>query len=489
MTWGGEYGATSTKVVELIMASGLEPPTNIATALFYGVKSDTMNLAREASAADVAAYLYLFPRADNRLLAEIEHPQVPLDYFRVFNKAITRGRIYGTMIVSDLGEVYTPDLCAEVADRLLQVEGVNHALVAGWYEEALFLSLRTRSRAKNAGRILHSLVTKHTRGTAGGHGPMAGARIPMEGRSQRSRADTRRKIVQKVVTAFGQDFKRYSRMVNPRRRRPLHGPAAPQGGGGGEEAEAREERQGGLPAPRQAPRPAQGAPASARGPARVRRVYLDYNATAPVRPEVRRAVEPLLFGEPDAPDAGLARGAGNASSVHWAGQAARKALEGARAELAARYQRHPSEVIFTSGGTEADNLALVGGPDPPGGDPAPPGPVRGGAPRGPGRRRRPGPARGGGGGGPGGWRGGPGPGRAGRRPGHPHHAGQRDGGEQRDRGDPPGGRGGGPGPGRGGLGPRGRGPGRRPPPAGRRPRPHHPLRPQARRAQGRGGRS
>lgn len=213
---GGEYGATSTKVVELIMASGLEPPTNIATALFYGVKSDTLNLARDASPADIAAYLYLFPRADNRLLSEIENPQVPLDYFRVFNKAIMRGKIYGTMIVSDLGEVYTPDLCAEVADRLLAIEGVNHALAVGWYEEALFLSLRTRSRAKNAGKILHSLVTKHTDGTAGGHGPMAGARIPVEGRTQRSRADIRRKIVHKVVTAFGQDYRHFQRMVGPK---------------------------------------------------------------------------------------------------------------------------------------------------------------------------------------------------------------------------------------------------------------------------------
>lgn len=213
---GGEYGATSTKVVELIMASGLEPPTNIATALFYGVKSDTMNLARDASPADVAAYLYLFPRADNRLLSEIEHPQVPIDYFRVLNKAILRGKIYGTMIVSDLGEVYTPDLCAELADRLLQVEGVNHALAVAWYEEALFLSLRTRSRAKNAGKILHSLVSKHTDGTAGGHGPMAGARIPVEGRSQRSRADIRRKIVHMVVTAFGQDYRHFQRIISPK---------------------------------------------------------------------------------------------------------------------------------------------------------------------------------------------------------------------------------------------------------------------------------
>lgn len=211
---GGKYGATSTKVTELIMASGLTPPTDVATALFYGVKSDTMNLARDASEADVTAYLYLFPLADNILLSEIENPQVPLDYFKVFNKAIMRGKIYGNMIVSDLGEVYTPDLCAEVADRLLAVEGVRHALAVGWYEEALFLSLRTRSRNKNAGKILHGIVTNANVGTAGGHGPMAGARIPVEGRSQRARADLRRKIVNAVVQAFGQDYRRFQRIVS-----------------------------------------------------------------------------------------------------------------------------------------------------------------------------------------------------------------------------------------------------------------------------------
>ncbi|MGF1510537.1 MAG: bifunctional oligoribonuclease/PAP phosphatase NrnA [Myxococcota bacterium] len=211
---GGEYGATSTKVVELVMASGLTPPSNIATALFYGVKSDTMNLARDASDADVAAYLYLFPLADTRLLAEIENPQVPIDYFRVFNKAILQAKIYGSMVVSDLGEVYTPDLCAEVADRLLQIEDIKHALALGWYQESMFLSLRTRSRNRNAGKILHGIVNGGGFGTAGGHGPMAGARIPMETRSQRSRSDVRRKVVGQVVQAFGQDFKHFVRIVS-----------------------------------------------------------------------------------------------------------------------------------------------------------------------------------------------------------------------------------------------------------------------------------
>jgi len=81
------------------------------------------------------------------------------------------------------------------------------------------------------------------------------------------------------------------------------------------------------------------------------RVYLDYNATAPVRPEVRAAVEPLLFGEATF---------GNPSSVHWAGQAARKELERARARLAEHLDRRTADVVFTSGGSEADNLALLG---------------------------------------------------------------------------------------------------------------------------------
>lgn len=84
------------------------------------------------------------------------------------------------------------------------------------------------------------------------------------------------------------------------------------------------------------------------------RVYLDHNATSPVRPEVRTAVAELMFAGPGSDLFG------NASSVHWAGQAARRRLEAARAELAAAFSRRPAEVIFTSGGTEADNLALFG---------------------------------------------------------------------------------------------------------------------------------
>ncbi len=81
----------------------------------------------------------------------------------------------------------------------------------------------------------------------------------------------------------------------------------------------------------------------------MRRVYLDNNATTPVLPEVLEAMRPY-FGEHF----------GNASSIHHHGQETRAAVERARESVAALLVCRPAEVVFTSGGTEADNLAIFG---------------------------------------------------------------------------------------------------------------------------------
>jgi len=80
------------------------------------------------------------------------------------------------------------------------------------------------------------------------------------------------------------------------------------------------------------------------------RIYLDHNASTAVRPEVLEAMLPY-FGEHF----------GNASSAHAFGQEAKGAIEDARAQVAALLHASPGEIIFTSGGTEADNLGVIGG--------------------------------------------------------------------------------------------------------------------------------
>jgi len=81
----------------------------------------------------------------------------------------------------------------------------------------------------------------------------------------------------------------------------------------------------------------------------MKRVYLDHNATTPMRPEVRAHLSEAL-----------ARDAGNPSSVHASGRASRALLDQARERVAAALGVHEDEVVFTSGGTESDNLAILG---------------------------------------------------------------------------------------------------------------------------------
>jgi cysteine desulfurase len=81
----------------------------------------------------------------------------------------------------------------------------------------------------------------------------------------------------------------------------------------------------------------------------MRRVYLDNNATSPLLPEVFAAMQPYFLEK-----------FGNASSIHQQGQQARSAVEQAREHVAELINCRPAEIVFTSGGTEGDNLALFG---------------------------------------------------------------------------------------------------------------------------------
>jgi cysteine desulfurase NifS len=78
-------------------------------------------------------------------------------------------------------------------------------------------------------------------------------------------------------------------------------------------------------------------------------IYLDYNATTPIDPEVIEVMRPYLYEH-----------FGNPSSSHWYGIQAKKAVEKAREQVADLLGCHPDEIIFTSGGSEANNLAIKG---------------------------------------------------------------------------------------------------------------------------------
>jgi nanoRNase/pAp phosphatase (c-di-AMP/oligoRNAs hydrolase) len=198
---GRDTGATCSILVDYLRAARLQLPAQVATALFYGIKADTRDLGRQTYQVDVDSYLWLFPQVDKVALSQIEHPVLPPEYFKLYDQAIQRARVHENAVEVDLGEVYSPDMVAEVAERMLSLEGMKWSLAYGRYKDQLFLSIRTNDRRMNAGRLIRQ-ICEDLGGSSGGHGSMAGARLPLpDGPAQRSRLE--RALVRRFLSEFG----------------------------------------------------------------------------------------------------------------------------------------------------------------------------------------------------------------------------------------------------------------------------------------------
>ncbi len=192
-----EYGATSTILYYYLKAAGIDLPTKLATALMIGIKSDTRELEREASEADLAAYLEIYARADLTLMSRIEKPRIPQRIFVAYHKALEQSRLFDDAILTDLGDMDNPDMAAELADFFIPLDRADAALVLGRHKGRLYLSLRTRGDHSDAGALISKIVGDL--GTAGGHGRMAGGQIPLKD----APADIAERIRERFLEALG----------------------------------------------------------------------------------------------------------------------------------------------------------------------------------------------------------------------------------------------------------------------------------------------
>jgi len=172
------YGATATILYQYLDSAGLEIQPPLATALVYGIRSDTQDLGRETTRADIEAFLALYPRANPRALGRIVAAPLPRDYFSRLRAVLDNAVVYGNRIVSSLQPLETPEMVAESADLLLRVEGVTWALCFGLIGNWLHLSLRTSDREPAAGAVARQLAGR--RGFGGGHQALAAAQIPLK---------------------------------------------------------------------------------------------------------------------------------------------------------------------------------------------------------------------------------------------------------------------------------------------------------------------
>jgi nanoRNase/pAp phosphatase (c-di-AMP/oligoRNAs hydrolase) len=193
-----EYGATSTMIYTLMRHYGVEPDVRTATALFCGVRYDTNNLLRGATEFDERAFVELEALADRRIIGAIDQPDLSREYFRQMQAAMSACQDYGSLLLTLLPEVQSPESVAEVADWFLRLEGQQWSLAGGACDGRYQISLRCDMEDADAYPALRFIIGSE--GSCGGHGRMAGGQISL---TDRDVDEVRELVRRRAVELFG----------------------------------------------------------------------------------------------------------------------------------------------------------------------------------------------------------------------------------------------------------------------------------------------
>lgn len=172
-----QYGATSTILTEYLEACEADISQRLATALLYGIKSDTLMLNRETGPADLRAFMALYPLTNYNVLRRIERPELPLSFARFLVRVLPRLRKQMGLLTLHVGAVDREDIIPQLADFCLQFENTEWVAVAGKWHDELIISVRNPGYVRSAGDVVRKLF--NSVGRAGGHRTMAKARVPL----------------------------------------------------------------------------------------------------------------------------------------------------------------------------------------------------------------------------------------------------------------------------------------------------------------------
>lgn len=172
-----DIGSTSTIMVEYFRQLGITPDESLATALLYGIQTDTDQFTRGVSDVDFTAAAFLSEHADERALTRIDSPAVSSSVLDTMATAIEDREVRGSALASCVGELSDRDALSQAADELLNMEAIETVIVFGYTDETIYVSGRTRGSTVDLGETLRDALGQI--GSAGGHAKMAGAQVPM----------------------------------------------------------------------------------------------------------------------------------------------------------------------------------------------------------------------------------------------------------------------------------------------------------------------
>jgi len=195
-----EYGATATMLTEYLRAVERGIGQTIATALLYGIRTDTDELRRGVTAADVAAYAFLQERADPGLLRRFERPAYTPAAARTLGRGMERVRIVEDVAVCHLGKLDAEwaHLLPEAADFCLDIEGVSWSVGSAVIGASIEAALRHPGRDGSGVDALAKWLIQDG-GTGGGHAAMARVRLPRSTFEGRTDDEVRDELARRIT--------------------------------------------------------------------------------------------------------------------------------------------------------------------------------------------------------------------------------------------------------------------------------------------------
>ncbi|MGM0389824.1 MAG: DHH family phosphoesterase, partial [Natrinema limicola] len=169
--------STSTIMTKYIQEFDMNVSEEVATALLYGIRAETLDFKRDTTPADLTAAAYLYPFANHDTLEQVESPSMSPETLDVLAEAITNRDVQGSHLISNAGIVRDREALTQAASHLLNLEGVTTTAVFGIADETIFLAGRSKDIRINIGKVLDDAYGEI--GETAGHSTQASAEIPL----------------------------------------------------------------------------------------------------------------------------------------------------------------------------------------------------------------------------------------------------------------------------------------------------------------------
>lgn len=173
-----EYGANSTILCEYLRAAKIKPSPRLATALFYGIKTDTNNFIRNTISNDIEAFRYLYEFANLNIIKKIESSELTKKSIPDFKAAMAKLAFINQTAFVHMGNVNNADTLVILADFFMKMAEATWSIVSGVLDKKLVIIYRNAGFRRNAGKLAKMMFGNA--GSAGGHKSTARAEIEIK---------------------------------------------------------------------------------------------------------------------------------------------------------------------------------------------------------------------------------------------------------------------------------------------------------------------